>query len=487
MGIKIGWLGVALTLFAAAVLLSAGEVGWSASATPWLQALVKSAGGPAYGAIGRAARDLGAVIGLEPAATLRLFAVGLVLSQLSLLLTLGRRCLGPVFGWLPAALALLWPVSRQAMQVVSAEMVMATVLLLVVTSATALVRRPRLAATGAAIALLLAVIGHPTGLPLVAGLIVILALWPRPELRAGVPKQGFPSRPIWTPWFSALALFGGLLLLARPDEGLKNLWIAGLAQFRPGAHVHIAGGLADLPWVGPCFGLLARTTPAIALLALAALARALGPGRKGPLAPAAAVVSWWLILVALFRHPIPGGLDPLVTMAPLLALLAAAGAWSWLRGLWANGHPAARPVAAVLAFALILSVVSDGVGLLPADPRTGLGQSLDMLHDPSADLPAVLTADAIELLEDQPAATAVLPAHRGGDHLATVLAKLGIINAHANYPRLFGSELLLVQWPPADPIGAFWADRLEEHACSRDGQFCLLRFKPAARSAGAAR
>jgi hypothetical protein len=475
-GARLGWIGVGLTLLAAAALLGAGEVAWSASATPWLEALGKADGGPAFGAMGRAARDLGDAVGLAPEQAIRVMAIVLVLSQLALLLTLGRRCLGPAMGWLPAALALLWPVSRQAMQVISAEMLLATAGLLVAASATEMLRRPRMAALGAALGLLLAVIGHPVGLPLAAGLIVILALWPRPRGGAEVPRQGFPSHPLWLAWLSALALFGGLLLLARPDDGLKHLWMSAMASYRPGVHISVAGGLADLPMVGPCFALLARMSPAVALLGLASVVRALGHGRSGPVAPAAAVLAWWGILVVLFRHPTPGALDPLVAMAPLVALLAAAGVGRWLRSLWGNGHPAGRPVAALLAFALALSLISDGVRLLPADPRTGLAHALSMLDDPAADIPAVLTADAIELMGDQPGVTSVLPAHRGGDSLASALNSAHVLRTHAHYPRLFGADMLLLQQPPADPIGVFWASRLEEHACSRTGDFCLLRI-----------
>jgi len=467
-----------LVALATVALLGIDGFGWSASATAWLDALSRTSGGPAYGAMGRLARDGGDVIGLSPATAISALATGLLVAHVTLLLALGRRCLGAAAGWVPAAVVLLWPPSRQALLVISAESLLATAALLLSISVVDLVDRPKRAAIGVAMALLLMVLGHPIGLPALGGLVIIAALWPRPNAAPDVPRQGFASRPIWLGWLAALALFGGLLIISRPGDGLKNLWLACLTALRPTATGDVAGGLADLPLVGATFGLLARMTPAVALLGAAAAVRALTVGRRGPLAPVAAVVTWWLLLVGLIGHPLPGALDPLPVIAPLLALLAAAGAGVWLRGLWKHGHPASRVVAVTLALCLLLSVVVDGIATLPADARTGLGRALPLLHDPAADLPAVLNPDALELLQDQPTDAAILPARRGGDRLANLLTKIGALDTPAHYSAPFSASLMLLRAPSVDPISVFWSQRQEVFACSRRGTFCLHRLRP---------
>ena len=354
---------------------------------------------------------------------------------------------------------------------------MASASLSLALGASVLLQRPRLGALAISGGLFLLVLAHPAGLPAAAGAILIVALWPRPHGGGGA-SRGFVVRPIWTAWLAALLLFGGLLLLARPDGGVKNLWSAMVATLRPTATPAIAGGLADLPLFGPLFGALARTPPAIALLAAAMASHSLGPARHRRLAPFAAMAAWWALLTALFSHPTPGALDPLAVAAPLLVLLAAAALRIWLLALWRTGSPIRVPILAALSLSLALSVVADGPAMAPSDPRTAIGRLLVMSDDSSADLPAILLPADLQLLRDQPAPTTILPGQRDGNGLATALARSNILAAPARFYGAFSSERILLHLPVGDPISAYWRGRLSTHACTADGAHCLLEVGP---------
>ena len=466
-----------LCLLGALLVMGLGGSGWSSSAAPWLEALALPEGGPAHGAIGRVVRDLADGVGVSPSFAMRAAAWLMGLSHLALLTLAAWRCLGYRGAWLPLALALLWPASRQAFVAVSAEGVLATATLLLGLSALGLLGRPRLAALGAAVGLLLLVLAHPMGLPVAGGAIVILALWPRPQAQREVPAQGFGARPIWTAWLAALLLTGGLLLLARPDGGMKLLWTATLAAIRPTATTQIAGGLADLPLIGPLFGMLARTPPAIALLGAAMASHALGRAAGGRLSPFAAFAAWWLIVAALLAHPTPGAIDPLAVIAPLVALLTGAALHKWLLRLWRTNLSVRLPVAAALTLGVMLSIAADGVSLAPADPRTGLAHATGMVADPAADLPAVLLPADLRLLVDQPASTAILPGLRDGNRLAMALARSGLLAAPGRFYAPFSTERVLLHLPPGDPISAAWHAQLPIHVCVARGTRCLLKVE----------
>ena len=473
---SVGYLAFALALLAAAAMLGFGGIGWSSSATPWLDALALRQGGPAHGALGRVVRDCADLFGMRPATAMSAAAWGLGLLHVALLTGAGWRCLGARAAWLVPALALLWPVSRQSIQLLSAEGVMASAGLMLAVGASDLLHRPRRGALMVGLALLTFVLAHPVGMPAALGAALIVALWPRPETSAK-GRRGFAIRPIWTAWLAALLLCGGGLLLARPDGGIKTLWLAVVATIRPTATPEVAGGLADLPLFGPVFGALARTPPAIALLAAAMALFSLARARRGPLAPFAALTAWWALLAALFAHPTPGAFDPLAVAAPGIVVLAAAALRTWFVGLWRTASPIRAPIVAALASALTLSVVADGVAIAPPDPRTGLAHLLDMMGDPSADLPAILLPADLRLLQDQAAPTTILPGMRDGAPLAMALARSGILAAPARYYAPFSSDRVLLHLPAGDPISAQWRARLSTHACTPDGGHCLFSLE----------
>ena len=458
------------------------ELGYSSSAAPWLETIAANEGGSPFGAIGLAIRRFSAVIATDDWRwTIECLQIGLACLQVALMVICARGAGVGRFSVFLGLIALLWPVSRQALAVVSAESLMATCSLGVVVAAQRLESHPQWSAIGLATALWLLALSHPIGLPAAVLLAVLAAIWPRPRtVQEGRsrPRQTITTRPIWSAWIVAILLFIVLLMVSMPGGRLMALWHACLASLREPLTHSVVGGGAQWPVVGPAIGLAARVSPVIGLLAMAAAGQALGRSRSGGASPLAAMTMGWLLIATLTDRPTPGALDFLVVIAPLIVILATVSATSWFTRLAQSQHLAWQPVSFMLLFSLLVAIAGDGLDLASGEPRSALARAIGMSHDSAVDTPAVVTEEDLRLLEDQSIATAVMPSQREGNRVLGALKKLSIIGESGPFFAPFSSKQMLLHMPATDPVSGMWRYDLPLLVCTRSGRSCLYRLQP---------
>ncbi len=470
-------------LLAVALLLAPG-LQVAASAAPTLQGLVGSGSAVTDGAwpvlLRRVLLLLPAGVRAEPLWALQwlqtaLGSVGLYL--------LGRLAwsLGGARTAVPAlALALVWPPARQALLNWSAESVLAVAALAAAWAVVGQRRSPRRAALGLGSAAALTAAVHPLGL--LAALLLLgamlLPLEPPDRglsdgLSGEVDRPDFPTGARWLPWLAGALWAVGVLLALLAPAGIKPWGTAQFAVLRRPEDVLALGGASELPLLGAWVALVAQTPLALLWLSIGPLQRGLGQaGRASPLAGLAVVTLAWLLVLAIAGAPLPGALDGLVVVAPLLCVLAGVG-FSWrLKGLLYIGH---RGGAVIWVASLALLLGAD-LWLASADRRALLGRIPGVLTSAEQLRGAVLGPADLALLQRFGEPTAILPSQRGGNDLANALKPLAKSVEQGQYVAAHVARLVLLPEPPSDRIDRVLADHGQRLGCTADLRHCLVRI-----------
>ena len=482
---------VAATLTVAWLLAPGLSV--AASAVPGLQGLLGTGSAALDGAwpvlVRRLLALLPAGVRAEPLWALQWLQIGLGGAGLYLLARTAWS-LGRFQAAVPAvALALLWPASRQALLTWSAESVLAVAALAVAWSAVVRLRAPRRAALGMGTAVALTAAVHPLGL--LAALLLILAamllpLEPAPGTAAGgleevVDRPDFPTGSRWLPFVAGILWALGLLLALLAPVGMKAWGAAQFALLRRPEDVLVLGRLADLPVLGPWAALMAQLPLVLVWLGLGPLLRGLGRrGRATPLAGLAAVTFAWLLVLSIAKAPLPGALDGLVVLAPLLVVLASVGFASRFGGLL---HIHRKGGAAVWVASVALLLGAD-LWLGGSDRRTLLGRIPGVLTSAEPLTAAVLSPADLAILARFGEPTAILPARRGGNDLGNALKPLVKFLPQGQFVMAHVARLVLVAEPPTHPIDRVFADHGTRVACTADMRHCLVRIAGRAESLG---
>lgn len=480
--IELLWLVAATTTVA---LLLAPGLSIAASAAPALQGLTGTGPAAVDGAwpvlLRRVLTLLPAAVRAEP-----LWALQWLQTALGGAGLYGLARMAWALGRAPVAvpavlLALVWPASRQALLTWSAESVLALAALVAAWSAVGQLRAPRRAALGMGTAAAATAAVHPLGLlaaPMLLLAVMLLPLEPAARTSAGgleeaVDRPDFPTGSRWLPFLAGTLWAVGLLLALLGPGGLKPWGAAQFALLRRPEDVLVLGRAAELPLLGPWVALLAQLPVALLWLGLGPLLRGLGQsGRATPLAGLAGVTLAWLLVLSIARSPLPGALDGLVVVAPLLCVLAGMG-FSWrFNGLL---HIQRRAGAVVWVVSLALLLAAD-LALSASDRRTLLGRLPGVVTSAEALHGAVLRPADLALLARFREPTAILPAQRGGNDLGNALKPLVKSLEQGQFVTPHVARLVLVSEPPNHLVDRTFADHGTRLGCTVDLRHCLVRI-----------
>ncbi len=469
-------LGVVLCLIAVALLQWRG-LDWAASATGWLEGVGRAGGVAERGAVALLwHKGVAAGLSLGTAASIWEFASGSLLLASVLLVAWQLR--GLAAGFVAVALVLAWPTARGLLFTVGAEAPLAAALLLVVLAGLVAWARPLVSALVLGAALALLVLAHPLGLPL--AIVAILAVLILP-LRRGVeplpgiePHEGLWPHAVTVPNLTGILLGAGLLAATYGSGGFKLAWARQLAEWRAPVVTPWLGGMANWPLLGPLVALAGQTSVPVLVLATSAGVGAVRRPTDPTALLAAVVFGSWLALVWL-GLPTPGLVDGVALLAPGLAVLAAVQAVDVARELWARGTTGVRSGGIVLAVATMLAFLADQ-RLAAPDRRNLLAHVPGVMAVAVGAQPAVLRPADLGLLYQKPVATAILPAHLGGNALALALRQLHPPLQGLNYGAPFSTDLVLVAMPGAS-VEALWTQIGRQEACTADGKSCLVRIR----------
>ena len=467
-------LGAAFCVLVAAILLRQGLT-FSASAAPWLEALGRTGNLTDDGVVGVLLRKAVAATGQDPASILKWLQFAVTTSLLGLVGGVAWQVHGPVAGASALALLLAWPAGRDAVAHVSVESLLALGTLVVAATAQRLAEAPRLAALGLALALTLAFTAHPLGLAAAPGLALAALLFPT---RAGpntddgglMPGHGLSSPAVWLPWLAALLTVFALLVTLLPSGSIKTLWLQMLATMRaptPGLQL---GWLASKPVLGP-LAAIAGQVPVLLLVAVLAAGKGAVRRPGDPAALPAILLGFWLLVLAAVGLPMPGHLDGLALVAPLLTLLAGCTVVELGMDLWRKRE---RVGLAAVAVAAIGALATD-LWLARNDRRTGLGQLPGWLAVTEPLRPATLGPGDLALLQQHPLPTAILPARPGGNRLAHAIKVLHPALAQVGYAPPYAAHLVLLPARPSHPVDRAFEAAGERLSCSR--HTCLHRLR----------
>ena len=474
---RLRWPLIVLACAAGAVLSWQLSFGFSASANEWLTSLA-GAGAPPHGMFGRVLRRLAKLLG---AGDLGAFAVWaqlfMAFAHLLLLTTIGRLLGLESRALLAPALLVATNSGRQVLATFGAESVVSMLTLGTCAATWHLARLPQLAGLVLGGLWFALAVSHPTASVALPAILVTCGMFPRPKSPRPA-TEAWAARPIWLPWLGAAALCGGLLLVTLPGDRIKAWWEAIIALLRATEAAPEAGGIGDLPVVGPvAIALLVLPAPAL-LLACAGCWNAWRRGAQQPAALLAALVAAWLVSGAVMGRPSAGPFSIGLAIAPALAVLAAETLDRWARAA-AGAGPGGRAAAIALVIAALLSSAID-VREHPSDLRNAIAVA-GLVDDPSADTPARIDSHDIAVLRAHSGTTAVLPSFRGGNPLARRLVKLRVLPEGNVHVRPFAASQLLLHVPAADPISAAWATDHPRIDCDATERSCLYRLagKPA--------
>lgn len=359
----------------------------------------------------------------------------------------------------PAALPILlwiWPAARASLLVVGAEAWLAASSLAILWAAQSLHRTPRWAALVGGSGLALMALAHPLGLCAAPLFAILLAMRPG-EAATRWPRQGVAARPTWLAWIAALVVAVALLRWALPDAQALEWWRGCIDALRA-PQAAVASPRDALPLLAPLLALVARVPPALLVITLLTTGASLR--RRG----VAADVSWaivaWIVVIVVAGRPTPRALDPLIVCAPLLLLQAACG----LRDFWAAVPTEAVRTKALVAAALVASIVADGSALVSGEPRTALGAVLPLVDDAEFDLPVVLDGSAIALLETMPGDVDLLPGRREGNALGSALLRVGLLQETVRMCPASSCGRVLLRRPWSGRVSKAWASLTNEEA-----------------------
>ncbi len=389
--------------------------------------------------------------------------------------------------WAIAAILLaIWPAGRAMLTTSGPETWIALGTLLVLHAGLALPKTPRRAALLLAAAVLLLALAHPLALAWLLPAWLVVTVVPNELVdRHADHRLGPRLVPHWPAAVAGLTLGLGLVLLVLPLAVLKPLVLSFIHELRTPTPCTVLGRLPGWPVLGPLLVWLAQLPVVVLLLALSA---GLQVRRKveQPLALPVILIGLWLLLLAVVGLPVPGDLDGLPVMVPLLTVVAATQACRLLRPgakypsqLSIIEHEPMVPQASRLALTVVAVCALVALGadswLGQTDRRNAVASHLGLLARTEPLQPAVLSADDLELLRRFPDSTAILPAQIGG-------AKAGLV-AKALYPELgpvsygppYASHQILLPAVALNAIDATFMSRGKVLACNP--RHCLLRLR----------
>ena len=471
----VGLMGAAVCLGAAALLLRAGPA-VSATAAGWLAGM-DHAGSVLDDGLGAIAlRRIAHLGGLGPAPALRLLQLMVVALVLGGVVRAAWQLRGPGTAALALAMVLAWPASRQALQTLSVEGVMAACSVWLVAGWLSAAEMPLRAAMLSALSLTILVLVHPVGLaaaPCLA-LALLLAPGPAPSPHGNQPPL-LAVRPLWLPWVLSVAGALALLSAGLPTGSIKTIWVHAIGTLRaPVSGLHL-GVLASLPVLGPLVALGAQVPAPLLLLAV-------GPGvrarlqRHRPESLVALVAAAWLCVAASIGLPVPDSLDLLVVLAPLLCVLAASTVWDLGQSALQAPGWSSRVSAGVLALALIAAWGADA-RLGRDDRRSGLGHLPGLLRFTSPLRPALLTPEDAALLASHLEPTAILPGQTGGSRVADALKVVDPGLKTASFGPAYTAALILLPARRSSPVDEAFAQAGLRIACTASGDNCLYRLR----------
>jgi hypothetical protein len=481
------WLARALRFLAFGLCLAlAGAMqwrglGWTASATSWLDGAARTGGLPENGAVAtlwHKATTIGLTLG--QAASLWQFCVAGAL--LSALLVVAWRLRGAVVAILALALFLLWPTTRGLLDTIGAEAPLATLLLTVALAGLVAWPRPLVAATLLGLSLAGLVLVHPLGLPLAIVALLVIPVLPlrdqtaNDEALPGVePGEGLWPQAVTLAHVAGIALAIGVVAAAYGPGGFKIAWMHLIGEWRAPVVTPWLGGITSWPLLGPLVAFAAQVPVPLLVLAGAATVSAVRRPADPSALPVGLGFGAWLALTWL-GLPTPGYVDAVALLAPGIVLLAAVMIVDVGRELLARGTAGARTGGLVLAVATLLALLGD-LRLAAPDRRNLLAHIPGVMTDAVGAQPAVLRPAELGLLYQKPLATTILPSHLGGNALASALRALHPPLQGLNFGAAFSTDQVLVATTPGVSVEAMWTHIGKRLACTEDGRTCLIRIR----------
>ncbi|MSP90849.1 MAG: hypothetical protein EXR79_03440 [Myxococcales bacterium] len=475
----LGWGLAALGCAAMAAWLLRPGLGVAASAANWLAAQATRGSALDDGIPGVALRGLASRTSWGPALTLPA-AQGIgACAVLLAVLVATARARGPVAATLAAVVLVAWPASRDVLVVASAETFLALGTLGIAIAAGLWAATPRGSVVLGALSLALLLCMHPVGAVAALALAVGLALWPGPSApteHPGLPEEvGIETRPLWVGWLATVALALAALALATAPGGLKPWFVQTISALRmPAPEPHL-GLLAGLPLIGPWTALAGRLPLVLLVFALPAGVRAVRERARAE-APVTGSLVLWLAIAGACGHPLPGLLDLLPVVAPLLVVLGVCGFVDVAGLALGGGTLPARLAVAGLVITAVAAFAAD-VWLQRGDGRTLVGRIPGVLESVAPLRPVTLRPDEIALLYRHQESTTLHPARPGGPVLGAVLHVLHPALAGVSYGHAQDANLVLLPARPVHTVDRALAASGTRVACTPSAGSCLVRIR----------
>lgn len=478
----VDWFAVAAAAVAAlavtAMMLASGP-SVSATAAPWLRQF--AAGGTAKPGFGLVITWVAQHLHHSPAQTVAF----LQFTAATLLLFGAARLALEVRGvWTALAtvtVLLVWPAGRQAVTTFSAESLLGLSAVAIALGGAWLEERPRRGALVVAFGLALAALAHPLGLVTAPALGLAVLVWPRPTARHDddAPSDadtGLTVRRVRLAWLTALVLAAAMLLVVLPKDGMKSLWnesLAGLRAYSPSPRI----GLAGWPYVGPVVAVAGQLPVVLLGLVAGGTVRALQAGRTA-WALSAGLLTLWMTALAVAGTPaVPGGLDVLIVLAPLLVVVGVVQGADVFVALvvWSRGRRRGGMVAFVI-LATVAALFAD-TRLGRDDRRNALAWFPGVLKSTEPLRPAVLTPADASLLQEHRLTVTLLPARPGGAALGEVAGSVFPKLADLAVSPTNSAVTALVPARSPHPIDKALRMAGKPLQCTSDGRNCLIRLK----------
>lgn len=465
----------AVCLATAALLLRAGPA-VSATAAGWLQGMEHTGTVLDDGLGAIALRRIAHLGSLGAGTAVRLLQLLVAASLLGGVVRAAWRLRGPWTAALAFAMVLAWPASRQALQTLSVEGVLAACSVWLAGAWLSAAETPLRSALLGALSLAILVLVHPVGLAAAPCLALALLLAPGPAPSPhGNPPPLLAVRPLWLPWVLCVAGTLALLGAGLPSGSIKTIWMHAIGLLRAPVSGLRIGLFASLPVLGPLVALGAQVPLPLLLLSLGPGLRAAQQRHRSE-SLVALIAAAWLCVAASIGLPVPDSLDLLVVLAPLLCVLAASTVWDLGQSALQAPGWSSRVSAVVLALALVAAWWADA-RLGRDDRRNGVGHIPGVLAFTSPLRPALLTPEDASLLAAHLEPTAILPGQTGGSRVADALKVFEPTLKTASYGPAYTAALILLPARRSSPVDEAFAQVGLRVACTASGDNCLYRLR----------
>lgn len=459
-----------LTLLGGALIgaVMAGQAGWAAGASPWLEAMAADKPADGHFALARFVQGTGPAGMLAVLWLCRLAAA----AQGALCLSLAGRG-GPIGLVLATTWLLWWPDAALGLGQLGPEPLLGGGVSLVLLAGVWLERRPAVAAVAAGAGCALAALAHPLGV--VLGLTALLAVGflPRPTTRPANAATA-STRDVVLPFAAALLVLASMIRLSAPPDGLKAWVYEAFELLRAPRPLADAGRGTTWPWVG-ALAAWASCLPAGALLGVVvATLSAIRSAGRSPASAAIATVASAGVLLAGLGLPTPGDVWLPAALAPLCVGVGAGaigslGSLALARAAPGTGRRGGAALVGVLLTGAALACATQP----EAEPRAGWARAIGWANDVAAARPARVDQAALTLLRaTEHERICLQPGQPGGVRLLERLGKLRWTPEQIRAADAFGAQALVLPRGGPSAIANAWRQCGHVDACA--GPWCLV-------------